>query len=216
MTITRHAYAILGLVTVLSAISLSSGHLKGAARSQPLAVQVVNATTSPIPTRAQGTTTVAGTVAVSSVPAVQIAADQVVGIAGEPTVHIDANNIVPVKLKQGRTPIIVTKQLSMATGTGDNFNSYGVPSGKRLIITSMFGIGRMSAGDVIANAQIGQVPMHFSTPIADYASIYNSDAYEQCDISYEENTGITFFAGRNTTAGNLVLTMGFSGYLEDM
>src|SRR6476619_6996357 len=116
MKITRHLYAILGLVTVLSAISLSSGHLKTAAKSQPMSVLVVNPTTSAIPTKAQGTTTVAGTVAVSTVPAVQIAADQVVGIAGEPTVHIDANDTVPVRLQQGRTAVIVNKPLNMATG----------------------------------------------------------------------------------------------------
>src|SRR2546421_7270362 len=90
MTLTRHIYAITCLVAVLAASSFSASHSHTVAlgATNPLAVFVTNNNASAVPTAAQGTTQVGGTVGVSSLPAVQIASGQTVGISGTPNVAV--------------------------------------------------------------------------------------------------------------------------------
>jgi len=72
MNASRHFYAIASLVTILTAVSVSSTHHTVAAGfANPAPVLVTNTSGSPVPTTAQGTTQVGGTVAVSNLPATQ-------------------------------------------------------------------------------------------------------------------------------------------------
>src|SRR5947207_360444 len=100
MSISRHIYAITGLIVLLSALSLSSSRAARLA-SPTQNVNVVNATSNPVPTSAQGTTQVAGTVAVSSLPAVQLGSGATVAItqSGEWNVKVanDASSPLPVQ-----------------------------------------------------------------------------------------------------------------------
>ena len=102
MKASRHIYAIAGLVTVLSALSLSSPAIKAAGATTGAGtapVTVTNTVASPVPTMSVGgsvsvTTlppvTLSGTpnVNVANTPTVQIASGQNVGIAGTPSVNI--------------------------------------------------------------------------------------------------------------------------------
>src|SRR5205085_2039419 len=64
MNFSRHFYAVAGIIVVLSALSLGAGG-KGAARTNPMPVNVINSTLNPVNTKAVGTTAVSGSVAVS-------------------------------------------------------------------------------------------------------------------------------------------------------
>src|SRR5437016_11645801 len=97
MNSTRHIYAIAGLITVLSALSLSSTHLRGAAAapSNPQPVVVVNGSANPVQTAVTSLPAVqlSGTpnVNVSSLPAVQLAAGTGVAINGIPENGLPVN-----------------------------------------------------------------------------------------------------------------------------
>ena len=128
---TRHAYAILGLLTLLALGSAanSSMHTKGFSNTQ--SVQVVNTAASPIPTAAQGTTQVAGTVGVSSLPAVQV--------SSLPAVQVQSDVANPLFVQDAteskRTWMTFGNDVTFISGN-DNaaVNLYTVPAGKQFVI----------------------------------------------------------------------------------
>ena len=167
MSMSRHFYAILGLATVLTATSVSSTHMRGgAAPSQPSNVLVVNSANQPVPTSAQGTTTVGGTVAVSNLPATQAVsgsvavnnfptsqdvtvgnfpATQSVSVSGTPTVTVGNAPSSPVPVREdisNRTPFSQTDFLSMQVGQfGQVQPVLTVPAGKILEVRDITVLG---------------------------------------------------------------------------
>ena len=90
----RSVYTIATL-TILGSLGLASTRV-AAPPSGTQNVMVVNTPTSPVPTSAQGTTQVGGTVAVSSLPAVQLGSGNSVAISNSPTVGIAPNQTVSI------------------------------------------------------------------------------------------------------------------------
>lgn len=87
MTLSRHFYPVLGILTILTAASFSTtrGRVVPPSTSN---VTVTNSAAQPIPTAAQGTTQVAGTVGLSNGTNVGISGTPAVTISGTPSVAI--------------------------------------------------------------------------------------------------------------------------------
>ena len=124
-------------------------------------VHVINATFDPVPTAAQGTTTVAGSVSVSNTPTVNLAAGTSVNVGNTPTVNlasgtgVSVTNTPTVNLGSGASvnvsntaanpvPVSFTTEAlepfqtgTSTTETGTNVSTLTVttvPFGKRLVI----------------------------------------------------------------------------------
>ena len=108
---------------------VSPGHELAAAGNpqSPTSVQVVNTTSQPIPTIAQGSTTVAGTVSIGNTP----------------TVNIATMPTVTVARSDAREPVYLTA-FAFANGRSADASfavpgqaSYAVPPGKQLIVDQL-------------------------------------------------------------------------------
>jgi hypothetical protein len=155
MESSRHAYAILGLLTLLALGSAanSSMHTKGFSNTQP--VLVVNPGTSPIPTSAQGTTQVAGTVGVSSLPAVQISSLPAVQVQSDPNNPLAVQDATEAK----RTWMTFKGDVVFSSQSSDAaVNLYTVPAGKQFVMeytNAQFTIG---GGPKPARIGVADVP----------------------------------------------------------
>jgi hypothetical protein len=137
----KNALVALGILFTLFVFAPSAGY--GQSARPPADVNVVNtpnvkvANTSadPVPTLAQGTTTVAGTVQA------QQSGSWDVGITGTPTFQVGnvANNPVPGRDVDNPARQPFTKVVT-------DSNSFAVPSGKRLVIEYVSGGGFISTG----------------------------------------------------------------------
>jgi len=242
MIASRHFYAMAGIVTLLSASALSTSHGHTlAAATNPLAVTVMNGNGNPVPVTLQGTNQIGGTVAVNSLPAVQLAGGTSVGITGTPTVSLSAGTSVTATLPAGsnvsvnndpahpvpvkdassstRIPITVTTNFNI----GDSFNSighemYSVPAGKRLVILTIFGQASMPSGQTMISAEIGSIPLHLSDPrgpSTDLIAVFKQDAVTQVTETFNAFDFVGGGVERNATSDLANCTLGFTGYLED-
>jgi hypothetical protein len=130
-------------------------------------VVVVNGTGQPVPTAAQGTTNVAGTVNVGNTPNVTVANTPnvnvvntpSVSIAGTPTVTLapggSTNVTNPLDGQNNPNPLAVLEAIqpyedgcgmSITSGISGNCNFQQIPAGKRLIIEEFDAKGFMDAG----------------------------------------------------------------------
>lgn len=145
MSLTRHAYAILGLATVLTAVSFSSTHARAVPPGQPTQnVAVVNTPT----------------VTVGSLPAVQIASGQNVGVSSLPAVqlgtgaNVSVNNTsanpVPVQAVSDRNDVnLTTNGFIQSDLFQENFAVYTVPANKYFVLTDLsVGVTTSDPGDV--------------------------------------------------------------------
>lgn len=105
-------------------------------------VKVANTSADPVPTQAQGTTTVAGTVQA------QQSGTWDVGITGTPTFQVGnaADNPVPSRDVDNPATQPFFKVLQ---SSNPNNRSFQVPLGKRLVIEYVSGIGQMRSGQKI-------------------------------------------------------------------
>jgi len=220
MTLTRHFYAILGLVTVLSAISLSSGHLGGTvARSQPMNVLVVNGSSQKVPIT--GTVGVSGTVAVSSLPAVQLDSGATVGINSSTVNPV----IVQDKSSAGHTEIsseyIGNIPDGQATG---NQTFYTVPDGKRLVLKDIsINISHNADSAMTDMMLIGTGTdngLHIMLPPTTYATDMFGQASTVSVLTngswvFSPDTPINVLIGRTDATHGATYVISYDGYLED-
>jgi len=225
MTLTRHFYAVASMVALMSALSLSTGRVgKAAPPPNPLNVFVTNSAAAPVPTKAQGTTQVAGTVAldgnasvaINGTPTVNLSNGTSVGISGTPNVTI-ANT---------RTSICQTDFLDSADGNqfGNQAQdaAYVVPSGKRLIIRDVSATASLPTGERIVqflmqksieSATIGGMPFEFQgvNQGLDYEA-----AHISTELAYDAGESVQMSFRRSTTSGRAFAFCSWSGYLEDV
>jgi hypothetical protein len=217
MTITRHIYAIAGFVTLLSAAGLSTTHV-AAARTQPMPVNVINSAANPVPTVAQGTTNIAGTVAVSSLPAVQLTASNVGitnGLTNPVPVHVVDSTVTTQLVKTGSVDI----QNGFLLGSID---LYTVPAGKQVVVTDVFVNATVPDGQFVALASInsnGVQPFGFTMSCPFLGSVSGSSFYNGnmngCHIVFPAGTHIGFTFERSDLPGTATFFGGFSAYEED-
>ena len=100
-------------------------------------VFVVNTSSNAIPTAAQGTTNIAGSVSVTNTPTVNLASGASVGINGTASVEVAntaANPLPLVNVNDARQPFQTRLTFNIDPGSTQNEAGFDVPAGKRLVI----------------------------------------------------------------------------------
>ena len=159
----------LSLLTATTVVSLSAfGQNKLTAPSSPTQnVLVVNGSGQPVPTTAQGTTNVAGTVGlaagstvnIGNTPTVSVGNTPNVTVANTPTVNLAAggsvnvtnppdgqNNPTPLAIMEGAQPYEDDCSILFSGSATGVCNFQAIPSGKRLVIQEFDSIGRIETG----------------------------------------------------------------------
>jgi len=206
----RHAYAILGMLTILAAAGIGSSHHSATVRINPQAVNVVNTTSNPVPTSAQGTTQVAGNVSASQSGAWSV------GVSNT------TSNPVPVQDmgESQRTPIRISGGVSIVNAVTGLSTMYQVPSNKVLVIESigMHGLALVPAFNV--DVVISDSNNIFELATASFS--VGQPVATGSDYRYGESHSVVLFAGPNENVdfragingpSNGTFSATFSGYL---
>ncbi len=233
MSISRHSYAILGLATILTAISVSSTHRTVAAGfANPQPVIVTNTSGNPVQTT------------VNHLPAVQIASGQTVGITGTPDVTVstlpavqfaDGSNVAvnnamdhPIPTRDAeessRVPAFFQKSALIPNGgSGSDTEPYVVPDGKVLVITDVSIRATMSTGQgvtdaclkagVLAESVQFDIPMIAQGPDPDQSEFTGS--IHGCHMMFPAGSIILFNVQRSVGLNTAFFVGQFGGYLED-
>lgn len=156
------AVTFIVFITALVFSSINTGH------SAPMAdrdVRVINTTTEPVPTVAQGTTAIAGNVNITSMPTVK--AQQFgswnVDITNTPSVQVGNTATNPVQVRDvdspARQPFQKGIAVTIPAGTGFESAFFQVPAGKRLVIEYVSNDGsssplQMRIATVVASEEV--------------------------------------------------------------
>ena len=192
MTPSRHLYAVIGLVTILSAISLSSSHL----RKTPTQTQNVNVVNTP-------------NVNVSSLPAVQM------GSGANIRINNTAATPVPVDEDASHSPIRVSGTVPISDGqlSGSIADVYDVPSGYVLIIQAVYGYATLPAGQKVVAASVAGFPVPFTDRGSSNSTEYADGSTTQIGYLLSPGTSVDFSATRSDSSSSPAITVGFIGYL---
>lgn len=123
-------------------------------------VKVVNSSGQPVPTAAQGTTTVAGTVNVGNTPSVNVTNTPSVDIANTPTVTLSSgasvnvvnppdgqNNPTPLGVLEATQPYGDYCSIGFGGGTYATCNFRAIPQGKQLVLQEFDASGNVEPGN---------------------------------------------------------------------
>ena len=220
------------LAMVLALVILTA--LPAVGQTKP--VEVVNTAAKPVPTAAQGTTNVAGTVNVGNEPSVNVANTPNVNVANTPSVTVGNDAATPVPVRDvdnpGRKPLC--KHEAVAFGVSDTLESTGVmftvPAGKLLVIEYVSVHAFMPAGQKIR----GFIYAVDSPPGGDdplnpnYALVFSpqggpfqpgsTDLFvvgQPMRLYAEAGKQIQALFARSDDSGTGVLAVDFCGYLVD-
>jgi hypothetical protein len=220
MEFSRHAYAVLGIGLVLTAVSLSNSTARKVAVTDKVdPVFVTNGASNPIPIQGGVTVNSIPAVQVSSLPAVQLGADNQIKVSN------DASSPVPVSnaREASRVPMTLHNAGNIPENTVGSSTSqiYTVPAGKRLIIQSVFLSGSTHQGQLLLAGQLEMGSnLIIDVPIvmtnegvlgdrAYFGGVVQGPFYVQAgdsvwiDLDRQGLSGVAFFES------------GFSGYIED-
>jgi hypothetical protein len=141
-----------GFVVFVSAVLVSSP-VTACSQTKASNVIVVNTDSNPVPTLAQGTTTIAGNVSVTNTPTVNLASGASVSVTNTPTVNLASGTSVSIS-NTTANPVLVRSmndavrqifqkqtQINMAEGEFGKSASFFVPAGKRLVIEHVSAAG---------------------------------------------------------------------------
>jgi hypothetical protein len=154
---TQNAQKWMIAASVFAALVLAS--VQGLAQGVTQPVKVVNTTGQPVPTAAQGTTNVAGTVNIGNTPNVNVANTPSVNVTNTPTVSLaggaSVNVTNPLDGQSNPTPLAVLEatqpyedgcSMVFNGGSGATCNFQTIPSGKRLVIQEFDAFGHLEGG----------------------------------------------------------------------
>jgi len=109
----------------------------------PAQVQVVNTTAQPVPTTAQGTTTIAGNVGLTGMPTVQVG-----NSASSPVLVRDVDNPAKQPFRKG---IITAINNGSAVGVG---NFVDIPLGKRFVVEHISALTKVPTNQKVLAVQV--------------------------------------------------------------
>lgn len=221
-----HGYSILGIVTLLSAAGYSNPTVRKAVAAGQ-SVIVGNSTANPVPTAAQGTTMVAG-----SVGATQSGAWSV-GVSGPVTVGNQSSNPVPVQVvvQANRTPFNYSAGMFLPDKSyswADDF--FTIPAGKHLIVQHLSVGGYLPGGQNMVLMQLKLVransTQYLSLPFSHqgqsvenqfgsggYTEYFAYDSDITLRLESGEKFGLKMRRNSNQETGDSLFTL--LGYLED-
>src|SRR5262245_13197862 len=195
----------IGVAIVAGSIVFSTSYSSNA--KVPDDVNVVNTSVNPVPTQAQGTTTVAGTVQAEQAGAWSV------GIAGTPTFSVGNDASSPVPVIDVENPAHQPFQFfATFSKTGGNFvssNQIAVPAHKRLVIETitvqafvpagqkLLAQINMTGGGVFAQHNIILTPQgSFNFDLQDYFA-----ATESVRLYADEGSAVPFNVTRSSSDG---------------
>ena len=219
----RHVYAICGILLVLTAASAGSNHMKKAAVS-PVNVFVTNPATSPAIVSGQVfVTNPAGSpipTSVSNIARVQVenTATTPVPTSGSVAITNTSTNPVPVV---GAIPEPFNEEVELDFSPGDTQGSmlaFTAPAGKMLVLTNEYLHANLIKGQVLIHVLVSfngqEMPIDVAASETDGADQYfTGRAYGQVYIPGGTPVGIR--AGRFDDTGAGAVRVGFNGYLID-
>ena len=221
-----------GFVVLVGAVVLSSP-ITANSQARPSNVIVVNPASNPVPTRAQGTTTIAGNVSVTNTPTVNLASGASVSVTNTPTVNlasgasIGINNTTanPVLVRNVDGKVTFQKQVFFDIPSGTNAASAAsvvVPSGKRAVIEHVTGYAQSTTFViylVIPNTQENGGPV---TTVPHFLV-----SAKQGDMTYIASQALRTYSGQGNPIylsaqrdgpfdSPITVVMSISGYYEDL
>jgi hypothetical protein len=232
----RHLYAIGGL-TILASLGLGSTRVRGGAPPNSQMVTVANTVANPVPTAAQGTTQVGGTVAVSSLPAVQLSGTPNVNVNSLPAVQFasgsnvainnDSANPVPVHDPgpAGQTYVSKSIEINFNDGDfGDFLDAYTVPAGKILTIRDVSVVARLTNSEKALSAEVynknvaGTFQLYCPLTEGGTDTIGNTwftGTVSNCSFELGAGSIVEMGLVRSPTTGTASVLLSFNGYLRD-
>ena len=219
MFVYRFKHSLIALVG-LAALALSAPAPARAQLLGPQKVVVTNTASNPVPTVAQGTTTVAGTVQAQQAGAWSVGLDP-----SQNTVRVGNTEADPVpvaNVNDARQPFQRFFSLN-ATDFPNALGSFQVPSGKRLVIEYASFRGEKPQGQilelVIQTTVNSVLAPHFLTP-SPVGAMGTSEfftASQQMRVYADPGTSVGVFIQRfaGPFTGNISAGVSISGYLVD-
>ena len=214
---TKSYFIATAIVAVLvGLLALSGGHTSQAAPGAQ-DVNVVNPTDRPVPTRAQGTTAVAGTVQA------QQGGSWNVAITGTPTFQVGNTADNPVWIRDSvptREPFSQVLSNTFAQ-QGSGLIGFQVPDGKRLVIEFISGLAEVPAGEkcvVRIQAIANSIPYNHYLTATYQATFANSDDFvisQPITMSADPSTTVNLQWTRSGN-GTAAFIFNVSGYLIDV
>jgi hypothetical protein len=192
-------------------------------------VLVVNTPAQPVPTAAQGTTNVAGTVNVGNTPSVNVANTPSVSISGTPTVNLAAGGSVnvtnPLDGQSNPTPLTMMEGFQIyedtcSTGFGGSnsakCNFHALPAGKRLVIQEFDSDVLVETGTKPANILLNGILVTHYFP-ATLMGNFNGDQFatHQATHIYTSLGATPFCFATLSNSSNGSFTCNISGFLLD-
>ena len=181
-------------------------------------VRVINTTAEPVPTVAQGTTTIAGNVSVTNTPTVSLAPGAVV------TVGNSAAAPVPVIIG-GQQPFQASTFTVHPNGTNVNtMNVATVPAGKRLVIEFISVSAQVPPGQHLELATVqtlagGHGAAHQLLIHAQPDAVIGDDIYravQELRLYADPGTSVQVLVRRNSGLGEATFGVTISGYLVNL
>jgi hypothetical protein len=215
------------LLTLAMALinSGSVGASISAAAAEVIEVRVVNTREEPVPTVAQGTTAVSGSVSIANSPTVKMAQGTIVGInPSNNAVQITNAESAPVAVRDvdfARQPFHQSAEFSFPDGAITRTTSITIPAGKRLVIEYVSGLLVVPTGQNITKITLGvtldqQFANHFvaRTPVGD--SGFDNELFSVSQQMRVYADGLFINIQRGSATGTASGTVTLSGYLVDI
>lgn len=222
-----------GFVVLVGAVVLSSPITANSQKAKASDVNVVNTASNPVPTLAQGTTTIAGNVSVTNTPTVNLASGASVSVNNTPTVNlasgasvgINSTTANPVLVRNVDGKVTFQKQVIFDIPSGTNSAlaaSVVVPSGKRAVIEHVTGYAQSTTFViylVIPNTQENGGPV---TTVPHFLV-----SEKQGDMTYIASQALRTYSGQGNPIylsaqrdgpfdSPVTVVMSISGYYEDL
>ncbi len=205
--------AIIGFAILAGSLVLSGSFTSSA--KAPDDVNVVNTPGNPVPTKAQGTTAIAGTVQA------QQSGNWNVGITGTPTVSIGNTAAAPVLVRDvenpARQPFGQTFNFTIPDGMIQGQTSLSLPAGKHLVIEYVSGLSEFNpisfGGPLVygaLNTDVGgQVFYPWNAPSANGICVASQLVHAYVSQS------VMIFVERAALQGSQQVKVTVTGYLVD-
>jgi len=213
--------ATVGVGVLGGSFVLSSAYTSNAAPPGTQDVRVVNTTTNPVPTLAQGTTNIAGTVQAAQ------SGSWNVGISGTPTFQVGNTASDPVFVSDVNEPAMHPFQTSASgalnAGSAETTVGIPVPSGKRLAIKFVSVLGSVPTGQVMRASfftTIGGLETRHTLVMTPQGTFSPQDDFAASQsLEVFADGGTTIFVEFDRSGGGVGTGGGFvsiSGYLINM
>jgi hypothetical protein len=230
------AFAFVALIVAILVIIPPATHVGAVEKATD--VRVVNLSSEPVPTTAQGTTNIAGNVNVANTPNVNVANTPNVNLAAGAQVGINpsANTVrltntltspLPVRdVDFGRQPFQDSASDTQQPGTNASTITIAtVPAGKRLVIEFLSALAQMPAGQSLVGCQINTIAPPFGGVthellINEQPAFVNGDALwrasQHLRLYADPGSSVRMLVTRDSSAGQALFLATVSGYLVDV